>query len=187
MSSRSPRDRRRNRDLLSRLQAALTPVVRPNVFVIFWRWRYELGLLAGLLMASVVLAQAVGTVWAVVIMVAIIHVIFLWPPARRLVIAEAWCVITPHRIRTACVQGWIHSRHGKIPVILLTSRQPWGESVLLLCRAGTTPRDFFAVRSLLATACWARDVGVSPHENHAQFVTLHVIRREGWEWPPEPG
>lgn len=168
------------------MQSALTPVKRPNLLVILWRWRYELGLLAGLPAAWFMLAHAIGSGWTLLIALAILHVIALWPPARRLVIAEAWCVITPHRVRAGCVQAWIHSRRGKIPVVLLTTRQPWGEDVLLLCRAGTTPQDFFPARSLLTTACWARDVEVTPDERHAQLVTLHIIRRDGWQWPSEP-
>jgi hypothetical protein len=186
MWPRSSHDPRRNRDLLSRMQAALTPVTRPNVLVILWRWRYELGLLTGLPTAFVLLARAIGAGWTVLITVVILHVIALWPPARRLAIAEAWCVITPHRVRTGCAQAWIHSRQGKIPLVLLTKRQPWGESVLLLCRAGTTPQDFLPARPLLATACWARDVVVTPNEHHAQLVTLHVIRRDGWQRPSGP-
>lgn len=183
---RPPGNPRDKRNLLSRLQAALTPVTRPNVAVILWRWRYELGLLTGLPVAAVMLTQAIGAVRTAVMAVAVLGVIALWPPARRLAIAEAWCVITPHRIRTGCVQAWIHSRHGKIPFILLTRRQPWGESVLLWCRGGTTPQDFFPARSLLAAACWARDVSITLDEHHAQLVTLHVIRRDGWHRPPGP-
>ena len=186
MWPRSPRDPRYNRNLLSRLQVVLTPVTRPNLLVVLWRWRYELGLLAAVPTALVMLAHAIGAGWTVLVTLAIVHLIVLWAPARRLVVAEAWCVITPHRVRTGCAQAWIHSRSGKIPVVLLTRRRPYGESVLLLCRAGTTPQDFFPARPLLAAACWARDVGVTPDENRAQLVTLHVIRRDGWLWPSDP-
>ena len=187
MPLRSFRDPRRSRDFLSRMQTALTPVKRPNLLVILWRWRYELGLLAGLLAAWLMLSHAIGARWTVLIDLAIISVIVLWPPARQLAIAEAWRVITPHRVRTGCVQAWIHSRGGKIPIVLRTRRQPWGEDVLLCCRAGTTPQDFYPARSVLATACWAREVRVTPDEYRAQLVTLHIIRRDGWQWPSGPG
>jgi hypothetical protein len=67
-------------------------------------------------------------------------------------------------------------------VILLTTRQPFGERVYLWCRAGTTASDFTAVRELLATACWADDVRVRRGDRHAQLVCLDVIRH-----PRDPG
>ena len=29
------------------------------------------------------------------------------PPARKRIIARAWCVITPHRVRVGCVNAWV--------------------------------------------------------------------------------
>ncbi|HEY0717439.1 MAG TPA: hypothetical protein VGD68_07460 [Streptosporangiaceae bacterium] len=182
--SENPRNSRR---LLSQLHAALTPVRRPNILILLWRWRYELALLTGLPAAVSVLIHAIGAASTVVASTALICPVALWEPARRLAVAQAWCIITPHRVRTGCAQAWIHSRSGKIPVVLFTRPQPYGESVLLWCRAGTSPRDFFPARPLLTAACWARDVGITPDERHAQLVTLHIIRRDGWEWPSGPG
>lgn len=179
-------DPRNNRRILSQLHAALTPVRRPNLLVVLWRWRYELALVTGLPTAGYVLVQAIGAVWTAVMLVALAHVIALWEPARRLAITQAWCIITPHRVRTGCAQAWIHSRSGRIPAVVLTRPQPYGESVLLWCWAGINPQDLFPARSLLAAACWARDVGITPDERYAQLVTLHIVRRDGWEWPSGP-
>jgi hypothetical protein len=116
-------------------------VARPNPAVVAWRWRYELGLAAGLPAGILVLAHAVGTGWALAAVSALSGVLAGWPAARRLAIARAWCVITPHRVRTGCAQSWIHSRSGKIPIVLLTTSEPFGERVQLWCRAGTGPDD----------------------------------------------
>lgn len=181
------RSRPRNtRQALTHLQFALTSVARPNPLVIVWRWRYELGLLTGLPAAVTLLVQSVGTIYAVVVLAALAHLILLWPAARRLAVAQAWCVITAHRVRTGCAQAWIHSRNGKIPVVLLTRRRPYGESVLLWCRAGTSPEDFTLARRQLAAACWARDVRVTSSERFAHLVTLDVIRHADWPWPDGP-
>jgi hypothetical protein len=100
----------------------------------------------------------------------------LWAPARRHLLARAWCIITPHRVRVGCAQAWIHSRRGKIPIVLLTTRQPFGERVHLWCRAGTSAIDFTSARPLLTAACWARDIRVTGNERFAQLMTLDVIR-----------
>ncbi len=182
-----PNRRRSSRKVLSDVQFALTSVARPNPLVITWRWRYELALVTGLPAAVITLMRAVGTVWAVVILAAVAHLIVLWPAARRLLVEQAWCVITAHRVRTGCAQAWIHSRNGKIPVVLTTSRQPYGQSVWLWCRAGISAEDFVVARDRLAVACWARAVCVTTDERFAHRVTLHVIRRPDWPLPGDPG
>lgn len=182
-----PDRRRSNRQVLSELQLALRSVARPNPLVIMWRWRYELGLVTGMPAAVIILVRAAGIAWAVVILAALVHMIVLWPEARRLLVAKAWCVITAHRVRTGCAQAWIHSRNGKIPVVLMTRSQPYGQSVRLWCRAGTIAEDFVEARSRLAAACWARAVVVTPDERFAHLVTLHVIRHPDWPLPDDPG
>jgi hypothetical protein len=182
-----PYRRRSSRQVLSELQLALRSVARPNPLVIMWRWRYELGLVTGLPATVIILVRAAGTGWAVIILAALAHLIVLWPAARRLLAAQAWCVITAHRVRTGCAQAWIHSRNGKIPIVLLTRSQPYGQSIWLWCRAGTTAEDFVEARGQLAAACWARAVFVTPDERFAHLVTLHVIRHPDWPLPDDPG
>ena len=181
-----PYRRRSSRQVLADLQFALRPVARPNPLVIVWRWRYELGLVTGLPAAMIILGRAVGAVWAVGILAALTHLIVLWPAARRLLVAQAWCVITAHRVRTGCAQAWIHSRNGKIPVVLITSRRSYGQSVWLWCRAGTSAEDFVVARRQLAAACWARAVHVTPDARFAHLVTLHVVRHPDWPLPEDP-
>jgi hypothetical protein len=62
-------------------------------------------------------------------------------------------------------------------VILLTTREPFGERVYLWCRAGITAGDLSASRELLAAACWADDVLVWRGDRYAHLVCLDVIRR----------
>ena len=85
----------------------------------------------------------------------------LWPDGRRLLIARAWCVITPHRIRTACGRAWIQTRNGKIPVVVYTAPQPFGERVVLWCRAGLSAENLASARELLIAACWAADIRIT--------------------------
>jgi hypothetical protein len=157
----SPRPRS-TRQALAGLQYALSTVASPNPLVLFWRWRYELILGIGLPVALIVL-------YGIPVM-----------------LGRAWCIITPHRVRVGCAQAWIHSRYGKIPIVLLTTRQPFGERVHLWCRAGTSAIDFTSAQLLLSTACWARDVRVNTNERYAQLITLDVIRRVLPDYPGDP-
>jgi hypothetical protein len=177
MMTPSPRRPRSTRQALAGLDLALCAVARPNPVVLAWRWRYELGLVTGLPIAMIVLASAVGIGWAVTGAAALVSLMICAPRVRWLVVARAWCIITPHRVRTGCAQAWIHSRTGKIPIVLLTTRESFGERVHLWCRAGTGAADLAWARDLLAVACWAQDVQVFRHERFAQLVTLDVIRR----------
>lgn len=175
----SPPDPKRTR---AGAQFAFTPVARPNLIVIAWRWRHELATAAGLPVSAVLLAHVIGTPAIFMSFLILAGAVAILPPARRLATAWAWCVITPHRIRTGCAQAWIHSREGKIPIILLTRPEPSGERVQLWCRAGTSIEDFYPARRLLAAACWAHDLQFARSERYAPLVTIHVIRR-----PAHPG
>ncbi len=159
------------------MQIAISRVARPNPLVIVWRWRYELALAAGLPAGIAALANLVGLGLAVASIAVLAGLITLWPGARRVLAARAWCVTTPHRIRTVCAQAWIYSRAGKIPIVLVTTAEPFGERVRAWCRAGTSIENFDSVREPLAAACWAQEVKITRNGRFAQLVTIDVIRR----------
>ncbi len=124
------------------LELAVSTVARPNPLVIAWRWRYEIGLGVLVALAVIGLNFAVGLWWGLATIVTASCLTAAWPAARKHVVIRAWCVITPHRVRTGCAQAWIHSRRGKIPVVLCTTAEPFGERVYLWCRAGS-PRKIW--------------------------------------------
>jgi hypothetical protein len=160
-------------------------VSRANPIVAAYRWRYEIAGPA----AATAEWLALGRAWAAAtaaLVAALIGITACWPHGRRHLVARAWCIITPHRVRVGCAQAWIHSRNGKIPAILLTRRQPFGERVYLWCRAGTSAGDLTAERELIAAACWADDIWVTRHPRYAHLVALDVIRRGQPETPDGP-
>jgi hypothetical protein len=171
---------------LADLERALSDRPRPNPLVVLWRWRYEAGAVAATGFAVAVAVRS-GTGLAVVAAVAaVLTGLAMWPVSRRVLVARAWCVVTPHRVRTACAEAWIHSRSGKIPIVLWTSPRPYGERVALWCRAGTTAADLEAQQAMLATACWAERVHVVPNAGRPQIVVLQVVRRGGGPGSPAP-
>jgi hypothetical protein len=172
----SPRPRN-TRQALAALQYALGTVARPNPLVLAWWWRYELGLGIGLPVLLLVLVGVRGMLVTLVTLAVLTGVSVIWAPSQRYLADRAWCVITPHRVRVGCAQGWIHSRRGKIPTVLLTTRQPFGERVHLWCRAGTSIEDFASALPLLVAACWASGIQVTGNQRYAQMIALDVIRR----------
>lgn len=149
---------------------------RPNPLGLAWRWRYEAALLVGLPLAVVMSIGAVGANWAMLIITVVTTVLVGWPPARRRLIARAWCVVIQHRIRAGCAQTWIHNRRGRLPAVLWCAPKSYGEQVLLWCPAGITAADFVAARHVLASACYASALEVAAHPKYPHLVTVGVIR-----------
>ncbi len=159
-----------------------TFVARPNPLVVVWRWRYEIVFVGGA-PAGVLLAIRGGyAAWLVGTAAFVVAALATWPGARSAVRAAFWVVVTPHRIRRGCAEALIVNRNGKLPAVLWTRAEPFGERIWLWCRAGMTACDFEEARELLAVACYAADVRVVRKRN-ARLV-LDIIRRpERWGGP----
>ena len=168
------------------LEYAFGSVARANPIVAAWRWRYELAMASALAAIWLGLATA-AAIWLTAGLAGALAGLACFPVGRRFLAARTWCIVTPHRVRAGCAQAWIHSRYGKLPIVVLTRHQPFGERVYLWCRAGMSAADFSSARKLLAAACWAQDVQVSRHARYAHLVVLDVIRREPpAEWSGHP-
>lgn len=167
--------------VMSSLQSAVREIRRPGPIELVWNWRWELGILAAGAGLSVLVTDSLGLMGLAATAgagLAVAVVILRWPPARTRIVARAWCVVTPHRVRVGCVNGWVQTRRGKLPIVLHTVPTEHGERVHLWCRAGITAADLFAARQLLAVACWAQEVWVVPNPRHAHLVTLEVVRKQ---------
>lgn len=179
--------RRHEAQLLADLDRALRLPRRGGLPGLLWRWRYELALLAVTVTALAVLVRGAGAEWAVITVSALTGALGPWPPRHRAYLAHAWRIITPHRLRTGFAQARIQSLDGRLPFVLRTTRQPYGEQVQVWCPAGVSAEDFRSARAILRAACWAADVRVSADERHRQRVTIDVIRRLSFLTPPERG
>ena len=174
---RRTRAHRRNQaNLVADLERVLRPGRRATVIGYAWWWRYEIGIVLGLGIGLYLLASAVGIGQAVLGVALTSLVLGTWPASQRVLAATAWRIITPHRLRVGCVHARIHSRTGRLPTILRTTQQPFGERVLVWCPAGTSVADFRSARRILAAACWAAHITATSDDQHAQLVTIDVIR-----------
>jgi hypothetical protein len=183
------RPRRRNDpSVLASVEAALSTVARPGPLAWLWHWRYELGLTAGLAVVGLASGYELGAAWLIAIAstgLTLLVAALVWPPSRKRLIARAWCVITPHRVRTGCAHAWIQTRDGRLPTILYTSPADFGERVTLWCHPGITAADLEAAGDVLRAACWASDVRVVASTRYRHIVMLEVIRHAPEERPAE--
>ncbi len=174
---RSRAHRRNEAHLVADLERVLRPHRRATIVGYAWWWRYEIGIAFGLGIGMYLLASAVGIGQAVLGVAVTALVLGTWPASKRAFADAAWHIITPHRLRAGFAQARIHARNGRLPTILRTTRQPFGERVLVWCPAGTSVADFHSARRILAAACWAAHVTVSRDDQHAQLITIDVIRQ----------
>ena len=164
---------------LASIKTAISTATRGSFLARLWHWRYETGLAAGVLLATLLMWSTLGLTGPIVVATALAigAAAVAWPPSRRRIIARVWCVITPHRVRTGCTLARVQTRNGRLPIVLYTTPTELGERVLLWCRVGIVPQDLIAARSILTAACWASDVRVLVNDQHSQIVELEVIRR----------
>jgi hypothetical protein len=167
--------RRSEAQLIADLDDVLRPGPRFGVLGAVWRWRYELMLGTAVTTTLVMFGRVLGAEWTIIWLSALAGMVA--PPWPEPLIAAAWRVITPHRLRAGCAQARVQSRRGRLPFVMRTTSEPFGERVRLWCPAGTSAEDVRSARSILRAACWAADVQVTTDDHHAHIVTVDVIRR----------
>jgi len=172
------RSLRRSESLLvSDLERALRPVPRIRPAGLLWRWRHESLLAAAAGTVLALLVHVLGVEWTVICISAVVGGLGPWPPWHEPFLADLWRLITPHRLHAGFVQARIQSRKGKVPVVVRTTSEPFGERARVWCPAGTSAEDLASARAILRAACWAADVRVTRDDRHAHLVTVDVIRR----------
>ena len=72
----------------------------------------------------------------------------------------------------------MHTRSGRLPLVLRIHPTQVGERALIWCRAGICAADFEAHTPEIAAACYARQARVEGNKRWAQLVTLDVVRRD---------
>jgi hypothetical protein len=165
--------------MLDGLDVANTPAARPGLLGLVWRWRYEFGsclVIAGAAIGLDVITGTSGLIAGAIIAMAGAVAAMSWPSSRKRIAARVRCVVVQHRVRVGCAAAWVHTRSGKLPVIMWTVPRPFGESVMLWCRPGITADDLVRAREVLRVACWAADVRVIPDARRPHRVRLDIIR-----------
>jgi len=145
---------------------------------IAWRWRTELLTLSGLVVVFWRLDTWTTAIWAGVILGGLAAVVAAGPHSRRFITRRFWCVLARHRLQRLCYEARLHTRSGRLPLILWTRPTKVGERTWVLCRAGICAEDFEAHTGELRAACYARDARVTRNRRWSQLVTIDIIRRD---------
>jgi hypothetical protein len=143
-----------------------------------WRWRTELLTLGGLLAVLAWLSGQITIRWASVVLAAALGIMFTAPVSRRFVVRRFWCVLARHRFQRLCWEARLHTRAGRLPVVLWIRPTRVGERLTVWCRAGISADDFAQHTGELSAACYAREARVTRNTAWSQIVTIDIIRRD---------
>jgi hypothetical protein len=172
--SSSARNHRNNPYVLDRMFVRVHHSAAGTLF----RFRTELATLTATTMGGWELAKAITFTWTIVVLTAMAIVGAGLPWTRRFVIRRAWCVLSRHRIQKVCFETRMHTRSGRLPLVLRIHPTQVGERALIWCRAGICAADFEAHTGEIAAACYARQARVEGSKRWAQLVQVDIVRRD---------
>jgi hypothetical protein len=173
-SSSSMRNHRNNPYVLDRMFVQVHHSAAGTLF----RFRTELATLSAAIGGGWELARLMTVAWMVVIYISTLGAITVLPWTRRFVIRRAWCVLSRHRIQKVCYETRMHTRSGRLPLVLRIHPTQVGERALIWCRAGICKADFEAHAEEIAAACYARQARVNGHKRWAQLVHVDIVRHD---------
>ena len=97
---------------------------------VIWRMRSEAATLAASASAFVALDAAITAVWAAVVLAVIVTVLLALPWTRRFLTRRAWCVLSRHRMQRVFFETRMHTRSGRLSLILRIHPTEVGERAL---------------------------------------------------------
>ena len=174
MPQPSARNHRNNPYILDRAFVQ----VRHSAAGVIWRFRAEVMVLVTGTAGIWELAKAVTTAWLTVILMMTGTVVTVLPQVRRFITRRAWCVLSRHRIQKVCFETRMHTRSGRLPLVLRIHPTKVGERALIWCRAGICAADFEAHVPEIAAACYARQARVEGNKRWAQLVNVDIVRHD---------
>ena len=139
-----------------------------------WRWRTELAIVLATAAGLWKLAHLITLTWAAITIGLVLTGLGVLPWTRR----RFWCILARHRIHKLCWEAHLHTRSGRLPLVLWTRPTKVGERLHILCRAGICAEDFEAHIGELRAACFARDARVTRNTRWSQLMTMDIIRRD---------
>ena len=72
----------------------------------------------------------------------------------------------------------MHTRAGRLPLILWIRPTKVGERAHILCRAGICADDFDAYKAEIGAGCYAREARIIRNKKWSHFVTIDIIRHD---------
>src|SRR5262249_54943884 len=144
---------------------------------VLWRFRTETLTVVSIVGGGWLLARSITLAGVVAVTVPLITAAFIARPTRRFIIRRTLCVMTRHRLQRVCFETRMHTRSGRLPLVLRIHPTEVGERALIWCRAGICFEDFEAHTGEIAAACYAREARVERSRRWAQLITVNIVRR----------
>lgn len=162
---------------------------RSGLVTRLWRIRSELLILGALTLLVLALLGATqeGRWLPFIMMSGAISVPAATRYGRNWAVAHFWCVVSRHRLHRVCLETTMHTRAGRIPLVLWITPSTRGEKALVLSRAGICAEEFKAYAEEIAAACFARSVNVYRHRKWAHLLIVEVVRRDATPGTLSPG
>ena len=145
---------------------------------VIWRMRTELATLTTVTAGFAALIHVIAIIGAAIILATSTALIMAVPQSRRFVIRRAWCVLSRHRMQRVFFETRMHTRSGRLSLVLRIHPTEVGERALIWCRAGICFEDFEAHTGEIAAACYAREARVERSKRWAQIVVVNIVRRD---------
>lgn len=145
---------------------------------IAWRWRAEAALITATAIAYARLALTIGHVLAAIALAGGLGAALTVPWSRRFLARRTWCVIVRHRLQRVFYETRMHTRAGRLPLVLWIRPIRVGERAWILCRAGVCADDFDAYRPEIGSACYAREARITRHARWSHVVTVDIVRHD---------
>ena len=145
---------------------------------VIWRFRTETitAVTAGI--GGWLLARSISVAGVLAVTIPLLAFAVIHPSSRRFLIRRSWCVISRHRIQKVFFETRMHTRSGRLSLILRSHPTEVGERALIWCRAGICFEDFEAHTGEIAAACYARETRVERSKRWAQIITVDIVRRD---------
>jgi hypothetical protein len=143
-----------------------------------WRFRTELAIITVATGDVLFAHRFVPVLWAAVILAALALSLMAVPWTRRFLTRRVWCVLSRHRMQRVFYETRMHTRSGRLPLVLRIHPTQVGERALIWCRAGICFEDFEAHTGEIAAACYAREARIERSKRWAQIVVVNIVRRD---------
>jgi hypothetical protein len=144
----------------------------------FWRFRTEMAVSASAAYGTWELAGVITWTRAAIALAGTVLLAMTLPWTRRFLIRRAWCVISRHRLQRVFFETRMHTRSGRLSLIIWIRPTKVGERAWVLCRAGICSEDLEAHTGEIAAACYARETRVERSKRWAQLVKVDIVRRD---------
>jgi hypothetical protein len=145
---------------------------------VIWRFRTEILTVLTAGIGGWLLSRSISLAGVLSLAIPLLAFTLIHPSSRRFLIRRMWCLASRHRLQKVFFETRMHTRSGRLSLILRIHPTEVGERALIWCRAGICFEDFEAHTGEIAAACYAREARVERSKRWAQLVTVDIVRRD---------